>query len=354
MIKNCIVINGQFTARRMTGQERFAFEIVKELDSLVKKGEYELVVPQNAINVPCLVNIKVIHLGWIKGVLWEQICLAYYLLKEKKTSLNLCTNMALLAPGYICIHDISYKVNPHFFTTIYSRISAIWHKIQYNFAWRFSPLIFTVSKFSKEQIVNVYGVSPFKIIVIGNGWQHFDEVIEDNTIIEKYPQLKGRDYFFSLGSLSANKNIKWIIEVATRYPNYYFVITGFADIKAFRVDLSDAKYSNIIFTGYLSDGEIKYLMKNCKAFIFPSFFEGFGIPPLEAISVGAKVIISNTSCLPEIFEDSVYYIDPNNTNVDLEALLNVSVRGGHDILEKYSYKKFAEVIYRELNLIKYR
>ena len=90
-------------------------------------------------------------------------------------------------------------------------------------------------------------------------------------------------------------------------------------------------------------------MKNCKAFIFPSFFEGFGIPPLEALSVGAKIIVSNSSCLPEIFGNSAYYIDPNKICTDLDELLSKSVESGEMILQKYRFSIFARQVLESLD-----
>ena len=99
---------------------------------------------------------------------------------------------------------------------------------------------------------------------------------------------------------------------------------------------------------YISDGEVKYLMAQCKAFIFHSFFEGFGIPPLEAMSVGAKCIISKASCLPEIFGESAYWIDPYNTDVDLDELLSHDIVSPEKVLNKYTFKRFAKIMHDTL------
>lgn len=347
---NIIVINGQFAARRMTGQERFAYELILELDKLVDNSEikFQLVTPVNAKNIPPLKNIPVIKYGKAYGSLWEQTYFAYYLIKHKAMSLNLCSIMPLLKPGIICIHDLSYKVNPQYFTTFYSKVSQLWHKIQYHFAWKFSPLIFTVSEFSRQQMIDIYHVNPSKILVLGNGWEHFARVVEDISIITRKSEWFEKEYFFSLGSLAPNKNIEWVLEIALKHPQYNFYIGGKANLKAYGKDYEEYDYSNVKFLGYLTDGEVKTLMRNCKAFIFPSFFEGFGIPPLEALSVGAKVIIARASCLPEIFEDSVYYIDPYNTKVDLDKLLKNTSNSPLKILEKCSFKRYAKLLNSEL------
>ena len=344
-----IAINGQFTARRMTGQERFAYEIITELDKICKKGEYKLIVPQNAKNIPKLVNISIIKYGKAKGSLWEQTFFAWYTIRHKEVSLNLCSIMPILKPGIICIHDLSYKVNPQYFKTPYAKVSQWWHKIQYHFAWRFSPLIFTVSEYSKQQMIDIYHVNPDKIIVIGNGWEHFNKIKEDEALKERKPELFTKPYFFSLGSLAPNKNIQWILKVAQRHPHYNFFIAGNANLKAYGEDYKECDYPNVKFLGYISDGEIKYLMRHCKAFIFPSFFEGFGIPPLEAMSVGAKVILAKSSCLPEIFKSSAYYINPYDYNVNLEKLLNNEVSDSKEVLEHYKFNRFAKILYEYIN-----
>ena len=101
--------------------------------------------------------------------------------------------------------------------------------------------------------------------------------------------------------------------------------------------------------GYVSDEEAKSLMQNCKAFLFPTFYEGFGIPPLEALSTGAKVVVSDSACMREIFDDCVYYVDPFNPCIDLNELLLNEVSPPDRLLNKYSWKESAVKLY---NIIK--
>ncbi len=343
-----IVINGRFLARTMTGQERFAMEVIKELDKIVPKGMLKLIAPEEAETIPLLENIEVIRYGRMKSHLWEQTNLAWYVIRHKAICLNLCTIVPLIKPGIVCIHDISYKVNPQFHKTPYQRLSALWHRLNYNVACHRSALIYTVSEFSKQQIMDVYHVEPNRIHVVTNGWQHFKLIEEDNSIFDMWPQLKLGEYFFTLGSLAPNKNVQWILQVAQRNPQFHFAIAGRASYTMYGNDFAQNAIPNVYFLGYIDDRHIKALMRNCRALILPSFFEGFGVPPLEAMSVGAKVIVANASCLQEIYEDAAYYIDPENADVDLVEILNRNIGDAQKILEKCSFEKTARVILTDI------
>ena len=97
----------------------------------------------------------------------------------------------------------------------------------------------------------------------------------------------------------------------------------------------------VLYVG-LTDEENKALMQNCKAFLFPSRYEGFGIPPLEAAACGADICISSASCLPEIFGDCAHYFDPDDVQVDLAALCMEPAAPAEKLLEKYSWDRSAK------------
>ncbi len=164
----------------------------------------------------------------------------------------------------------------------------------------------------------------------------------DFSILENTPKLQN-GFYFTLGSLSKRKNLKWILDYAKKNPDDLFAISGKPLNDLIPNELDQLKeLKNIIFLGYLTDGQVKTLMSKCKAFIFPSYYEGFGIPPLEALSVGAKIIVSKAACLPEIYGNTAHYIDPNNPDVNLNQLLEQPVESPERILEKYTYDNAAE------------
>ena len=337
-----IVFDGQVFAQRITGQYRYADEILMEMDKLIHKNEFEIIVPSYVDIDGKFNNFKVVKYGKAKGILWTQTSLLRYLIKNHAVSFNFCNITTLLRPGMAVVHDIGYKVLVDQYKNVYGRISSLWHRLNY---WILSkreiPMV-TVSNFSKFQIKETYCVDKKRIVVAGNGWQHINRISEDKDIFKKYSDIKKGEYYFALGSLEERKNFKWITEIAKRNPEKIFVIAG-GTVKNSKESL-DFSGNKIIFTGYISDGQIKALMANCKAFLFPSTFEGFGIPPLEALSLGAKVLSSNVSCMPEILEDSVAYFSPYDYNVNLDELLSKETAAPEKALNKYSWEKSAEII----------
>lgn len=346
---NRIVINGEFCARRLTGQERVARELVLELDKLIEDGfPISLVIPEYAQDVPQLNRIPVVRTGNAKGSFWEQLCLGPYAIKTGAYCLNICSIAPLISDGAIFIHDICYKEHPEYFKSIYSRVSQAWHKIHFQYAWHRADRVYTVSEYSKSRMVEVYGIDPSLVTVVYPGWRYFEKVAADAGIAERNPTVAEGGFYYSLGSLAPNKNLNWILDAARHNQESTFVVAGGFNATAYGSLLEDGVPQNVLFVGYVSDGESKYLMQRCKAFILPSEYEGFGIPPLEALSVGAEVVVSNVTCLPEIYEDAVHYIDPKNPAIDLDALLSEPLNSPKAVLAKCDYAKMAGIVYNDL------
>lgn len=209
--------------------------------------------------------------------------------------------------------------------------------------------IITVSHYSKSRLSKFMKVPKSRFHIISNAWQHYLRVNEDESIFEKLPKGYERgEYFMALSSLSPQKNFVWVKEVAKRNPQKKFLIVGRAEGFT-KLGTDDLLESNLHFTGYLTDGEIKSLMKGCRAFIHPAVYEGFGIPPIEALSCGAELIVSTAACLPEVYGNSAHYIDPHNYDVDLDELLKEPVAPASQVLDKYSWSSEAKKL---LNLLR--
>ena len=340
------LIDGLFLAQNLTGIQRYAYEICNELDKIITKDELGILVPEYVKEVPAYTNIKVIRFGNNKSYLWEQIDYKNYLKHNKLNGLCLTNEIPILYPkGIVCLHDISYRVNPHFFRYAKGRLSVIWHSLNYYFAAKSSMKILTVSNFSRSEIERVYHVKKERISVIHNSWQHMNNVEESQDIFTKYPFLEDGKFYFSMSTLAANKNFKWILYAAKQNPNDQFDIAGGGKLRGAAEALGFVDLPNVHFLGYVSDSEAKALMKRCKAFLFPTLYEGFGIPPLEAVACGCKqIIVSDIPCMHEIYGEYANYINPlNYENIELKNLK--MIEDISDLLKKYSWSGSAKKLY---------
>ena len=339
-----VIINGRFLIHRITGVERYAREILAELDKIIEPKSIELAVPPEAEDVPVYKNIKVVKTGKLHNRLWEHISFPWYVHTQKGISLNLCNVAPIPAPGIVCIHDVKVKATPQYF----SKKFLMWYNLLLKNATKRAKLIITVSEFSKSEIVKYFRVSSDKITVIPNAWQHYERIAYDENALNKYGLEEG-NYYFSMCSLEPNKNFKWIAEEAKENSDAIFAVAGSINKKVFADGLGFDCPENMKLLGYVSDEEAKTMMRDCKAFLFPTFYEGFGIPPLEAMSAGAKnIYVSDTTVMHEVFGDSVQYIDPDCYDNVFENNIEVSEDEINKTLEKYSWKKSAEKLLLEL------
>ncbi len=343
------IINGRFLEDRMQGIVRYSTEIVKALDETIDENyNVILVAPPRVKNIPVYKNIKTVVIGKRGGIIWEQTSLRSFVNKNKDfICINLCNVSPLFVPpGITTIHDIMYKVNPHHYSSFRNRLSRMWHCLQYSYVTKHEKIILTDSEFSKNEIEREYPIAKGKISVVSCGWQHVLSIKENEGWQNKYPFLSDGNYFFSLSTLSKNKNGKWIIEVAKKNSESVFVMAG----KMYETEYSYLP-DNVFLLGFISDEDAYTLIKHCKAFIFPSTYEGFGLPPLEALALGAVVISSNSTSLPEVLGKSVHYIDPYDSDINLESILKEEIDEKDVVLKKYSWLKSAQKLMRIIQSI---
>lgn len=338
-----IVINGKFLSQKVTGVQRYAREIISETDKICAGQDIVILTDKNAVDIPELKNIRVVRAGHLAGNLWEQITLPLYAKKHKALCVNLCNMAPILAPDVVVVHDISFKVNKSFF----SKKFVLWYNFVFGHIMKKIRLIATVSEFSRGEISREYGIPPEKILVTYNGWQHFQRISGAENVSEKYNLTDG-NYCFAMSSMAPNKNFRWIAQTAKLNPQMTFAVSGSVNKKVFG-DIFDFEIpDNLKFLGYVEDEEAKTLTAHCRAFLFPSYYEGFGIPPLEALSIGAKVIVSDRSCMREIFGDCVNYISPDRPESELEKVIDKPCNEPSRLLEKYSWENSAKLLYSEI------
>ncbi|MCT7505775.1 glycosyltransferase family 4 protein [Aliarcobacter cryaerophilus] len=190
-----------------------------------------------------------------------------------------------------------------------------------------SDIIITGSEFTKQEILNRLDFKEENIKVIYHGVRHdLFKKLEDITLNFDLPEK----FIFSVGSIEPRKNLIGLLKAFDKLDlqiknEYKLVLVGFKgwENKDIMKIISQNK-ENIIYLGYISDEDLVKVYNKATCFIYPSFYEGFGLPPLEAMACGTPVICSNTSSLPEVGEDAVLYCDPNNIDdikENLEVLL---------------------------------
>ncbi len=341
-----VIIDGKsLCSNQITGIVRVHLEVIKRLDELVEPGQVELLIPEKCRCKQDFKNLKVVNYGKSLHIIWRQVFFAFYVMKHKGIALCMSNSAPIICPSIVCIHDINAVLNPDFYNT--KPISKLLHleTISKFLICRNATKIFCPSNFTKKELLKRFRCKNPEIAVVNLGWEHYKEIEPNYAILDKYGLVKGT-YYFSIGSLAPHKNFQWIIEAAKKNIDNTFVIAGGADPKVFGYEYTEEKLKGIKYVGYISDQESKALMDGCKAFLFPSLYEGFGIPPLEAMSVGANVIASDIPVLREVLGDAIHYIDPNDPNVNLDKILNTKLKEKReDVLNRYSWEKTARQIW---------
>lgn len=341
-------VDGSFFGQRISGIQRYSIELLSALDALVPPGLVEVVTPPG-VRAPVYQNIKTVTFGSRKGALWQQLDYPAYLKYRGARGLATCNVIPLFGfRGMAVVHDVCYRARPDFYTDLRGRLSATWHRLQYRRIARVAEHIITVSEFSKSEITRYYGVAPERISVVYNSWQQMQRIAPDEGIFAKVPQLRQGKYYFSMANLLKNKNFPWVLRAARNKPEAVFAIAGGGSLEAEARRLGLADLPNVVYLGYVSDGEAKALMHHCKAFLFPTLYEGFGIPPLEAVACGApQIIVSDTPCMREIYGDCAGYIDLK-TNRGYVDDATAPKRDAAVLLERYSWRKSAQVLCKVL------
>ena len=173
------------------------------------------------------------------------------------------------------------------------------------------PWTIAVSRFSAAEAVERYGAPAERVRVGTEGWQHLDRVKPDESILDRYG-LRGKPFALAVSSPTLNKNFSAIAQAIRILGNSapLCVVAGVANPSIFRAagDGSDS----IVRLGYVSDAALKALYQHASCFIFPSFYEGFGIPPLEAMSCGCPALASTALAVREVCGDVPLYFDPRH------------------------------------------
>lgn len=346
-----VIVNARFLTQPITGVQKFAIEISIRIKKIFP--DIIFVSPPYIIHKDLAEKLEAKTIGRLKSHLWEQIELPLFLKKNNNPILISFANTGpvFYKPQIVTIHDIAFKRNPQWFSRSFVLL--------YNFVVpriaKKAEKIITVSDSSKRELIGAYDIDNVKITIIHNAVNN-NKIIEFINVKGKYNLTK---YILAVGSIDPRKNLRNLIKAFNLIKNkdYKLVIVGGISKVFSNSDLGPILNDNIVFTGYLSDLELASFYSQADVFVYPSLYEGFGIPPLEAMAYGCPTIVSDVNSLREVCEEASFFVNPNSVSAIAEAIDNVLqnnnlklklIAAGKNQIKKFSWEKSASEV---INLI---
>ena len=257
-----------------------------------------------------------------------------------------------LRPKVTTIHDLTTAR----FTNPDKQALVFWVKQQVYKAvivWvaRTSRQVLVPTDYVRQDVLDFTHMSPNRITTT---LESADAITE---AAEPLPAVAGKRYIMYIGRPTPHKNLERLIEafksLRGQHPDLHLVLAGKLDNNYRRIQQKTEaeQIANIIYTDFLTEGQLRWLYQNCSAYVFPSLSEGFGLPGLEAMLHGAPVVSSNATCLPEVYGDAAHYFDPLDTVSMADAINEVLtdaelrarlIAAGHMQAALYSWRRMAE------------
>ncbi|WP_430010164.1 glycosyltransferase family 4 protein [Methylophaga lonarensis] len=280
----------------------------------------------------------------------------------KKDAIDVALFQYVIPPISSCpmvtmIHDISFEFYPEFFNPLSRKRM----QLLIPFAARKSQHVLTVSEYSKRQIVERYGIAEDKVTVTYNGVAETFSPIENQTILDSTLQRFSLDkpFILAVGNLQPRKNIERLVRVYAKLRKkglieQDLVLVGQMHWQGHAILAEIEKHQvaeHVKTTGYVTDDELVALYNQADVFVYPSLYEGFGLPVIESMACGTPVITSDVSSIPEVAGDAAVLIDPLSDDalsaqlerVANDAALRASLREkGLVQARKFDWKTTAE------------
>jgi glycosyltransferase involved in cell wall biosynthesis len=364
-----IMIDARFWGTK-TGISAYTENLVKNLEIIDRKNKYIILLEEKYFDqyIPKMVNFKKIKISAPHYSVAEQVRLPG-LIKKVKPDLVHFTNFN---------HPIAYRGNCIF--TIQDLILSLYppnvgsikkelYKLIINSAVQKAKEIIVPTESTRRDLINTLKVKENKIKIIPDGFTA-PVIIKD----KKKDYLKNKygisdKYFFYIGRFAPHKNINGLIDAFYLFKlkygaKYQLVLAGKKDkdysslikrVKKLKLE------KDIIFSGFIDDSDLGIVYQKALILLLPSFYEGFGLPVLEAMSVGTPVLTSNISSLPEIAGDAALFVDPEDKKAMAEGINKILsnnkftkslVQKGYEQAKKFSWRKMAKETLKVYNSLK--
>ena len=334
-----VAIDAHMIGERETGNERYTLNLITKLAQVDTENQYSLLVtepaylksalgtlPKNFACLPVWPATNLLRVAWAMPRTCHRIGAAVLHISYTAPPICPCATV-------VTVHDIAYEFFPEFFS-LRDRL-LLSHTVP--FSCRRASRIIAVSEQTKQDLIQRYGLSSEKIrVVYEAAEERFSPEIstEDMTRVRR-KYADGQHYILALGNIQPRKNLDRLVDAfATLVADgvigndLSLVIAGQSqwhgsDIYQHVERKGLAKH--VHFPGYMPDEDLPALYRGAEVFVFPSLYEGFGLPPLEAMACGTPVICSNASSLPEVVGGAAILFDPTDTDALAQALHHVLV-----------------------------
>lgn len=313
-----VFLNGRFYAQSMSGVQRFATEITA---ALAYAWPRNVALPTLLLPADSPVRdypFPVRRIGRRAGSTWEQVDLPRHARGGLLISLG---NVAPLLSRrqIVVIHDTAVYVQP----TAYSRAFCLWYRFLQPSLVRGGAKVATVSEFSRQELAARFGIQPEMISVLSEGCEHILRAAPDPGTLARHELVPHR-YVLVVGNLAAHKNLAAVSTTAQALAarGLVLVITGGFDHSVFAAQSSLPEPAR--YVGRVSDAELRALYNSALCFLFPSRYEGFGLPALEAMACGCPVVLANIPALREVGGDAARFCDPASPDAIAEVVCSLA------------------------------
>ncbi len=309
-----IFINGKFCAQRMTGVQRYAWSLLRALDARLAArpavAPWTLLLPAQA-RPPRLRAIAVRRVPWrgpggLHG--WEQAAL------PRAARGGSLINLAGSAPAFgvrsqVCVmHDAALFDQPQ----AYALVFRSWYRWLFRqLARRSTTALVTVSAFSRERLASALRVPGERFTIVAGAGEHLDRVPADPSLLAAHA-LDRQPFVLAVGSRNPTKNLARLLQAwrLLARADLRLVLVGGVNPQVFEGRGDGAAVPGVIDLGTVDDGTLKALYQRALALAFPSLYEGFGLPLLEAMHNGCPVVASSAAAVREVCGDAALYCDP--------------------------------------------
>ncbi len=313
-----VFVNARFTVQALTGVQRFATEIARALPEVWPPDRPlpVLLAPRGASDAPAG-PLERREIGPFTGHLWEQTTMPAH--ARNGVLVNLGNTGPMFARRQVVvIHDAGVFTTPE----AYSPRFRAWYRFLQRRLTHGSAALASVSVFSRNEIAGVFDIDPASIAVLGEGAEHLQRIPPDPTVLTQHNIQPGR-YVLAVGSLAAHKNLGALIQTAAMLADrgMELVITGGFNAAVFAA--AAARLPSAKFVGRVDDAALRALYEAAACFVFPSRYEGFGLPAVEAMSAGCPLVAARSGALPEVCGSAAIFCDPASGDSIAAAVASV-------------------------------